>query len=357
MKLLNFLVHFALFTLLFSCGQHRENDQKIVSSHAFFENSKRELFYSNHIEAKGLARVNGCTGFFIHNAQNKNILVSARHCFGFQATNWCLNGGLAKVEYTGDILQCREVIAGDANHDIVVLRFEDNIRDRSKDFILGTFDLESDDRLAMYGFPADPFNVGNHLALTENCWVKMAFSFNSYREDENNKANKTFTHNCSTYGGNSGGPMVLEGTRIVVGLPNAYFPNRFENRPETHSVEGISMAKYINVFKSDLDRFHIFYQEFKITNEKNFFTSGLFQSILNPGCFLEIKKVAYNTNAFPSYLRLEFTNLSCGQGMDLVCHNNGQCFFNNELKVQLNHENSFQLFENNSIYNYIRISN
>ena len=355
MTFLKNLVHFALMIILLSCGKSSFDDGKVVTSHAFFENSKRELFYSNNALTKGIARVGGCTGFFLTNATNSNILVTARHCLSFKETQWCLNGGTAKVEYTGETLGCREIVAGDGNHDIVVMKFDDLPRDRSGDFTIGTFDLEMNDRLEMFGFPADPYNPNVNFAVTDNCWVRLRHSINGLLFDTNNSHNQTFTHNCSTYGGNSGGPMVIEGTRIAIGLPNAYFPNNFINKSESNFVEGISLGKFALKFKNQLDRYNIFYQKTKVTNAKNHFNKGRFSSLSNPNCSIEIVKINYNTSAFPTFVRINLLGDQCHGSKDLNCNSDGLCFEGNNLVLKLNNPMSLQYYEAGSAYSYIKL--
>lgn len=308
-SLLLLLIISFLFT---SCGEKGTTvDSSLKVGEAFFENSKRSIIGSFDPRSKGLVRVNGCTGFFVKNENDRNILVSARHCFAFKAQEWCENGGMATVEFSKQQLRCQEVVAGDSLHDIVVFRFEDSIRDRSFDFTLGTFTIQKDMRLAMYGFPADPFNQGRFLTLTENCWVHLPYSFSAYMGDSNNSMNDNFTHNCSTYGGNSGGPMVLEGTRIVAGLPNAYYANDYLNRPSNNSVEGISIPGFVSDFKPSLDLFGIIYETQNSTQTKQFYRAGHFKDILFSSCEIEIQKVNYNTNAFPAFIKLEYKGIDC----------------------------------------------
>lgn len=355
MIFLKIVVHFALFVTLVSCGKSSVDDGKVVSSHAFFENSKRELFYSNSVLTKGIARIGGCTGFFLTNANNDNILVTARHCLNFQATQWCLNGGTAKVEFTGEILRCREIVAGDANHDIVVMKFDDLPRDRSKDFTIGTFDLEVNDRLEMFGFPADPFNPNINFAVTDNCWVRLRLSLNGRLFDNNNSHNQTFSHNCSTYGGNSGGPMVMEGTRIAIGLPNAYYPNNFTNRPDTNFVEGISLGKFAFKFKAQLDRYNIFYQQTKVTSGKSHFKTGRFKSLANPNCSIDLVKINYNTSVYPTFVKMNLIGNQCHGSKDLTCNQDGFCYEGISLVLKLNNPMSFNYFESGFSYTYINL--
>ncbi|RYZ79298.1 MAG: leucine-rich repeat domain-containing protein, partial [Proteobacteria bacterium] len=59
--------------------------------------------------------------------------------------------------------------------------------------------------------------------VSENC--KITPYNELYTSSVGDTLDRSIPHNCSTWGGNSGGPFVVEGASDVVGLPGSYSPN------------------------------------------------------------------------------------------------------------------------------------
>jgi len=81
----------------------------------------------------------------------------------------------------------------------------------------------------MTGHPGDPNRKGR-MTSTFNCWTLQSTIASPYIGTYFNLYDTSSLHNCSTYGGNSGGPLYLEGTNIAIGLPYTYRPHDFNLR-------------------------------------------------------------------------------------------------------------------------------
>lgn len=231
---------------------------KSTVSHQFFEQSTRRD--ASGLEAQRVARTStGCTAFFLENTAGKVYMASARHCFEYSVTNWCeKDGGI--TDNDGVEFKCTKVIAADSTHDITV--FETNHPShRTKGATtlrLASFNPSSKQRLIMTGYPCDedPVEGGRQCALTttESCWT-LGSDVASPHTDDTTTLDRSFHHNCTTYGGNSGGPMYAEGTRDVIGLPFTYHPddyNRYSSTDITTAAFLALTSDFVSVHKTEL---------------------------------------------------------------------------------------------------------
>lgn len=249
-------------------GAIRENRQSLSLTTNIFltHNSVRRTPDLN--EMKSILRVNGCTGFFVENVKSEFYVATARHCVDFKATEKCKSGEMdiyfEDFEHEKSmsvrqsvIASCKEVIAGTVQDDLFIMRVEfedfegsyqetDNLiqmlRDSTKPLRLASYTLPQMSRIKMIGYPGDVYALGLPT-VTENCWDTSAIGVAYYNgvqtsvlggnasngdADPNRRVYLNLLrrqlrwHNCSTWGGNSGGPMLLEGTNNVIGIPGAY---------------------------------------------------------------------------------------------------------------------------------------
>jgi hypothetical protein len=287
-----------------ACGKNSNSlkNNKIISGKMFFKNTQRITIDAKNDNSKGIAQVNRCTGFFIKNDNDKNYIVSASHCTNYNPKLWCKTGFVTDY-YNGKKLQCLGVVVGDNSHDLVVYEFEASERDHSRDFIFADFVLKKNMALTMYGFPVDNFNPNIDLKISQNCWVRSPASSNIYGHFYPAKIkDKNFTHNCSTYAGNSGGPIALEGSNIVVGLPDAYTDD-ITNLSSDKSSQGVLISGYVNDFRLKI-------LDLKIKLKKSMtwstldlyldhFKANYYSSTVST-CKIKITKVNYNTGAVPT---------------------------------------------------------
>jgi V8-like Glu-specific endopeptidase len=205
-------------------------DSEALASRAdaqFFANSMRRDASAS--EAKKVAWLGGCTTFFVENNQGKTYLVTARHCVDHAITTWCSRHGRI-VDNQGREGECTRVIAADREHDIALYEAQlPYVPARSSTFRLAAYTPGVETRLRMIGYPADddPETARRgRLTTTYNCWV-LSDTVSSPWDD---MVDPSLLHNCTTYGGNSGGPMYVEGTRDAIGLPFTYVPDDYHRR-------------------------------------------------------------------------------------------------------------------------------
>lgn len=228
-----------LLTLLTASCQ----DAKKSSLKQMFENSVRRDPTAE--ELQHMVSLGGCTAYFVANNAGKVILGSARHCFGHEEAAWCEKPG-SFVDDKGLHGSCIRIVASDPEHDIML--FEASYAGemgKNRGFRLAAYHPAIDTRLGMLGYPADRIRQG-HATLTENCWVLSDVKGSPF--SESTMQDPSQAHNCSTYGGNSGGPIFIEGSRDVIGLPFTYVPNDYGLRPEDmspHAANFASMADFV----------------------------------------------------------------------------------------------------------------
>lgn len=250
----------------------------------FFENSlRRDL---NEYEKAFLVRVEvdqacSCAGFFTENSNKDFLITTARHCAYYYFTEACQQGKVSIVTESGGFKGvCSEVVASDHGTDIVTFRarFDADQSARigaSIAFLrLKAGDPDIGTALKMLGYPADP-DRGTRATVTENCWInannpddssawsyytkserlqiieesKKGGSLSSLPADYSQRQNRISTqylgHNCTTYRGNSGGPMLVAGTDMVVGLPANYSPGMFRGLPSSASEYMYRMSEFV----------------------------------------------------------------------------------------------------------------
>jgi hypothetical protein len=193
----------------------------------------------------------GCTAYFVENKTGKKILGSARHCFGLAATAWCTGGGTFK-DNDGKVGKCTKVLAADTTHDLVFFEADFDYVPKQP-YRLSAKPPQLDVRLKMVGYPCDKYRSCK-LTVTENCWVLKTGVPSPHPAA---MSDKSALHNCTTYGGNSGGPMVIEGTDTIVGLPFTYQPNDYKERSPTEiktASHMALMADFVAVHREALDQ-------------------------------------------------------------------------------------------------------
>lgn len=206
----------------------------------------------------------GCVGFFVKNNKNKIYVATARHCVAYEMTKACINNSFTLKTMIGEhIGVCKKVVVGTGEDDMIIIEVEFPNKRIIQDFFLpltiASYFPEQWTRLNLIGFPTDYYRKGKFTSAT-NCWVnnnidgfniKIArnhLTTRQYRENQaeyNHRVQTGVTtpslssqikpinsyFNCSVYGGNSGGPILVEGSTEVVGIPNAFLPNSSGSKP------------------------------------------------------------------------------------------------------------------------------
>jgi hypothetical protein len=205
----------------------------------FFENATRRD--PNDTEKASVVRLDGCTGYFIKNDTGKIFVGSARHCVKNTATKWCDDKGVVYTPGWSRVGTCKRVVGSRSDRDIVIFEIDrdPNFNDPIVTYRLAAYTPPKFTRLRMIGFPGDKHRNGA-LTVTEDCWILRA-PVESPHYDGNWK-DWSAKHNCSTYGGNSGGPMIKAGTSDVIGLPFTYQPNDYTNRDKDSELTAAHLA-------------------------------------------------------------------------------------------------------------------
>src|SRR5262249_3480074 len=159
-----------------------------------------------------------------------------------------------KAYATGHIGKCASVVLDDTDADYFIFEasFDGHPDEYSQVEQLSPIFIypKGDEQVEAYGFPADDERNGRPTK-SSNCHLFNAYAdpefknfyMNFLTEDSKKSStetvgnydakfqaaasnvmkNETFLrHNCSIYGGNSGGPMILKGTHLLVGMPESY---------------------------------------------------------------------------------------------------------------------------------------
>lgn len=206
-----------------------------------------------------------CSAFFVENEEKKLLVGSARHCFKFAEIPMCND----KTSYDFRPLaapglrgQCRRIVALSDRSDFLIFEVEfpgqdtSILRRKMSSLALAVFaDVQPsrDLSLEMFGFPGDS-KMKNQPTKSFSCEVRSVpqdapmddYFENFSRRDSVSQADGlsgslmdlfrlrarqiagemiTLRHNCDTYAGNSGGPIVLAGSRLMIGLPASYSRN------------------------------------------------------------------------------------------------------------------------------------
>ena len=229
------LIFVFVVNLISGCKFGKKSDE---TSQAKFlnEHSRRRL--ASVEESAGIFRLktfggNQCTAFAVKNDTKKPIVFTARHCMNYEASQWCEKVGELKTADELDSYRCKQVLFDPPDSDFAALELDKPISDDG--YLLADFEPRDDRRLQMIGYPADWHGKSlGGTVITENCWLT---SINRVPVNVVTKINPNpvaALHNCATYGGNSGGPMILENSKIVVGMPGSYWKSeRLRSMDET----------------------------------------------------------------------------------------------------------------------------
>lgn len=189
------------------------------------EHSRRRLASSD--EYKGIYRLktfggNQCTAFAVKNEAKKPIVFTARHCMNYEASQWCEKVGEFKTADELESYRCKQVLFDPKDSDFAALELDRAIPDDG--YLLADFEPSAGRRLQMIGYPSDWYGKSlGGTVITENCWITSPKRVPVNVVTKITPNPTAALHNCATFGGNSGGPMILENSKIVVGMPGSFW--------------------------------------------------------------------------------------------------------------------------------------
>jgi hypothetical protein len=234
----------------------------------FFANSKRRDADPKSAQARSLVRV-WCgdhkkpdTGFFVKNAHDEYFIATAQHCASYHFSEYCAAGKIKIETQAGTFKgQCIKPLAMTPEQDAVVFAVDirggasrSDVLSQITFLTLSTENPGLNTPLNLIGYPLDHVRRGR-MTLSDHCWINNGPPADSfYLKKENDlwmkkPSDPAFTkqteyiraheillgYNCSVYGGNSGGPVIVAGTTHVIGMPAEYTPYSDRDLPESAS--------------------------------------------------------------------------------------------------------------------------
>lgn len=254
-----------------------EGAQQLEHEIDFFQGSVRRSPEVD--EARPIVRVkvgkNRCAGFFVKNNLNKFIVASARHCAKFEFESACANGAIEVATAVGNYQgRCSKIIASSPIADMLMFEAvfsnpELVYRDTTP-LALSAQVPSTGQKVKVIGYPSDQMRKSN-LTVSDNCQINnpnpIVWSDLSPAEQESVRAfynqkprNSSEVRaaqqiktvfgaamNCPVYGGNSGGPVMMAGKNIAIGMPSKYWPNIMREFPASKTTSVETTASFVHL--------------------------------------------------------------------------------------------------------------
>ena len=278
-------------------------DTQLLNNANFFDGViRRDLkgneifnfFKINYDDGSGPENVSLCTGFRVLQKKNRFLIATSRHCFKYTEEEACRKN-LMKIVPMKDsdfkfIGTCHKIIVSSEKDDLFIMEIniiaqhaasvflESAVKEAFPAFKLAAYTADVGAPLVMFGFPTDPTRRGRPT-VTENCEVMPSTArdgiyFLPPEEqqilmDKSDKARLEtppqilemaaklevvkLKHNCSVYNGNSGGPILVQGSKDVLGIPFDYWPEFLKSVPKTYARSMESVAEFVRRHRKVLD--------------------------------------------------------------------------------------------------------
>ncbi len=347
----------AIFCLsCLSCKVRQQTSESLSQ----FANSRRRL--ATDEELRPILNFYGekgeCTAFLVKNSQNRTLVMTARHCNDYSITRWCKNRGRVTTADGKSEGFCKGVVAAHHTRDIALIEV-DGFQPAADGLSLAGFAARIGTRLQMIGFPSDPV-ADNRPTVTENCWLQKNDDQSGNHPDGNR--DQKGRHNCTVYGGNSGGPMLIESTDIVVGLPSTYTPEDFVQRPPNTEYLAYMdlMEDFVNQhFQALVDHgVSIVSSQESKGQPGNYLAVGLYQSKSRADCDIYVKPLYHSIQDLHGML-LDFRSTrdppSCKGQVTVECRNESSCESKDgKFRVQNWTELAFDFLPGDKAYRYER---
>lgn len=236
-----------------------------------------------------------CTAFKVASSGSKQLFGSHRHCFSRKAKEACDQFRIRiRSDATGATGLCTEVILEVPENDFFIFAAEFSADEQKEISRLRGLELSRcspkiNSPLEMGGHPSD-MRRHTRLTITHQCqrvsdsariwdnedprsfrnkfekealgrFVREYYAYFKKNPEEKRAreiiekhvGRTRFKHNCSTWSGNSGGPIwSAEHPEVAVGLPFSYFPSEFELRGGALPAE--NLADFVRRFEPILEQ-------------------------------------------------------------------------------------------------------
>lgn len=269
------ITQLVLITVLVSCKFNSESEDQAYQIKFLNEHSRRRI--AGPEESSNIFRLktyggNTCTAFAVKNEAKKPIVFTARHCMNFTATDWCSKVGEITSADQKNSYRCKSVLFDPKDSDYAALELDKPIQ--SEGFLLANFDPTVGRRLQLIGYPSDWYaKTLDGTVVTENCWMTSSKRQAPDIQSQITPRPLALTHNCATYGGNSGGPMIIENSNIVVGLPASFWRDaRMRSMDENAFIYPVK--DIIGTYRSfiETEKLQIATQDSNVAVKKDFFS-------------------------------------------------------------------------------------
>lgn len=212
-----------------------------------------------------------CTGFFVKNRDNKPLVATARHCAQYDLTLACKDRRVSiTTQFGAHSGVCRKTVVSVDHLDMAIIEVRiPNWRTVSReiDFLeLSEQAPRVGTEVKMLGYPGDrngQFTITENCAITDGRLVEFKdypaadqqayYVWRGNRPDDPEVVRRSNLivgrrdafNNCSVYGGNSGGPIIISNSNVALGMPTAYWPKMPTPQPSTRSTSMDTTARFI----------------------------------------------------------------------------------------------------------------
>lgn len=251
---------FVTFFLLSACHAQNTRDKTNADAKYFFAKAVRRDPTLKEMENIYRYRSQDsyiCTAFAIDQRSEKlspgfGLVGSARHCFGDQVKEHCASGKLLLENAARNITaKCTKVVAADSKLDITIIQVKFSNSDYRLEggYKLAAYAPPDKTTLKMIGHPCDKYR-NCKPTVTESCWILGSPTDSPYK----GMIDESIRHNCSTYGGNSGGPMVASDlVDVALGLPYTYGEDDYDVKDSDNP----DSPAYMVLMQSVVKRFRV----------------------------------------------------------------------------------------------------
>ncbi len=185
---------------------------------------------ANEAERELTVKVQGnCAGFFLKNDNNKTQYVAtALHCLSSlgesksEIEQACLNDKIELTNYKNEIGRCHSALFVGGGYDLVVLQVAFPTHSNTS-VSLPDFQANKEVPLKTIGYPVD-IQAKGRLVVSYECQLKT-YGVKPNWPNQTYISRPVALHNCSFWGGNSGGPVIYLGTDMVVGINSHGYRN------------------------------------------------------------------------------------------------------------------------------------